>query len=278
MRIRRLVAVSLLALGTVVTVPGVAHASGSAGEISECLLEKAEELEAGKIDAVTISTPDHNHAPAAIRAINYGKHVFCQKPLSLTLEENQLCRNAAEKYPKQVFFIGSEVTNIPTSALYADSNNYVSYMSVKSWDSPGRWTTNYSAISQYDPKTDKLDAREPSRLQPLTGKAGGAQLGLLLGWMSGRVPPAPSMDAWIRALMQVRRAGPSDGGDDVVAAMARAVAARCSGVSRWGPGTSSCTASRRPRPSLRAPFPLIARSCSRSKARCRPSVARTTRT
>jgi F-type H+-transporting ATPase subunit b len=51
MRIRRLVAVSLLALGTVVTVPGVAHASGSAGEISECLVEKAEELKAGKIDA-----------------------------------------------------------------------------------------------------------------------------------------------------------------------------------------------------------------------------------
>jgi hypothetical protein len=54
----------------------------------------------------------------------------------------------------QVFFIGSEVTNIPTSALYANNNNYVSYMSVKSWDSPGRWTTNYSAISQYDPTTD----------------------------------------------------------------------------------------------------------------------------
>ncbi len=57
--------------------------------------------------------------------------------------------------PKQVFFIGSEVTNIPTSAVYANSNNYVSYMSVKSWDTPGRWTTNYSAISQYDPATDK---------------------------------------------------------------------------------------------------------------------------
>ena len=55
----------------------------------------------------------------------------------------------------QVFFIGSEVTNIPTSAVYANNNNYVSYMSVKSWDTPGRWTTNYSAISQYDPKTDK---------------------------------------------------------------------------------------------------------------------------
>jgi len=55
----------------------------------------------------------------------------------------------------QVFFIGSEVTNIPTSAVYANSNNYVNYMSVKSWDSPGRWTTNYSAISQYDPATDR---------------------------------------------------------------------------------------------------------------------------
>lgn len=57
--------------------------------------------------------------------------------------------------PSQVFFIGSEVTNIPTSAVYANKTNYVSYMSVKSWDSPGRWTTNYSAISQYDPKTDR---------------------------------------------------------------------------------------------------------------------------
>ncbi len=57
--------------------------------------------------------------------------------------------------PGQVFFIGSEVTNIPTSAVYANKTNYVNYMSVKSWDTPGRWTTNYSAISQYDPKTDK---------------------------------------------------------------------------------------------------------------------------
>ena len=55
----------------------------------------------------------------------------------------------------QVFIIGSETTNIPTSGVYANNNNYVNYMSVKSWDSPGRWTTNYSAISQYDPATDK---------------------------------------------------------------------------------------------------------------------------
>ena len=55
----------------------------------------------------------------------------------------------------EVYFIGSEVTNIPTAAVYANNKNYVNYMSVKSWDTPGRWTTNYSAISQYDPATDK---------------------------------------------------------------------------------------------------------------------------
>ncbi len=54
-----------------------------------------------------------------------------------------------------VFFIGSEVTNIPSSAVYANGENYVNYFSVKSWDTPGRWTTNYSAISMYNPATDK---------------------------------------------------------------------------------------------------------------------------
>lgn len=53
-----------------------------------------------------------------------------------------------------VFFIGSEVTNIPTAAVYANGTNYVNYMSVKSWDTPGRWTTNYSAVSQFVPDPD----------------------------------------------------------------------------------------------------------------------------
>lgn len=52
-----------------------------------------------------------------------------------------------------VFFIGSEVTNIPSSAVYANGENYVNYFSVKSWDTPGRWTTNYSAISEFVPGT-----------------------------------------------------------------------------------------------------------------------------
>jgi len=65
-------------------------------------------LERKDIDVVSIVTTDHWHVKIAIEALQAGKHVFCQKPLSLTLEENQLCRNAAEKFPKQVFFIGTQ--------------------------------------------------------------------------------------------------------------------------------------------------------------------------
>ena len=65
-------------------------------------------LERDDIDIVSIVTPDHWHVKIAIEALEAGKHVFCQKPLSLTLEENQLVRAAAEKYPKQVFFIGTQ--------------------------------------------------------------------------------------------------------------------------------------------------------------------------
>lgn len=50
------------------------------------------------IDAVTISTPDHLHGMAAMAAMNLGKHIYCQKPLTQTVfEARELRRVAAEK-------------------------------------------------------------------------------------------------------------------------------------------------------------------------------------
>ena len=65
-------------------------------------------LERDDIDVVSIVTPDHWHVAIAIEALKAGKHVFCQKPLTLTLEENRLIRDACNQHPKQVFFIGTQ--------------------------------------------------------------------------------------------------------------------------------------------------------------------------
>lgn len=54
-------------------------------------------LEQKEIEAVTISTPDHWHTKIAIDAMRAGKDVYCQKPLTLTIEEGkQLCRVVKE--------------------------------------------------------------------------------------------------------------------------------------------------------------------------------------
>ncbi len=50
------------------------------------------------IDAVTISTPDHMHTYAAITAMQHGKHVYVQKPLTHTIYEARLLTAAAQKY------------------------------------------------------------------------------------------------------------------------------------------------------------------------------------
>ncbi len=53
--------------------------------------------ERDKIDAVLVATADHNHAPATIRAIRAGKHVYCEKPLTHTVEEARIIATEAKK-------------------------------------------------------------------------------------------------------------------------------------------------------------------------------------
>jgi len=55
-----------------------------------------EELEKS-IDAVTVSTPDHNHAPASLMAMRMGKHCFCQKPLTHAIYEARLMGQVARE-------------------------------------------------------------------------------------------------------------------------------------------------------------------------------------
>ncbi len=50
------------------------------------------------IDAVCIATPDHWHVPIAIAAARAGKDVYWERPLGMTVREDQACRNAIRRY------------------------------------------------------------------------------------------------------------------------------------------------------------------------------------
>lgn len=50
------------------------------------------------IDAVVIATPDHTHAIQAMMAMQAGKHVYCQKPLTHTVWEARQLTDAAKRY------------------------------------------------------------------------------------------------------------------------------------------------------------------------------------
>lgn len=52
----------------------------------------------GDIDAVTVCTPDHTHAVAAMAAMQLGKHVYVEKPLTHDIYEARMLTEAAVKY------------------------------------------------------------------------------------------------------------------------------------------------------------------------------------
>lgn len=54
--------------------------------------------EAKNFDAVSVSTPDHTHAVATIAAMERGKHVYVQKPLTHDIYEARQLTEAAKKY------------------------------------------------------------------------------------------------------------------------------------------------------------------------------------
>jgi len=59
-------------------------------------------LELKDIDAITIATPDHWHAPMAILGLQAGKHVYVEKPCSHNPAEGALLVRAQQKYGKVV--------------------------------------------------------------------------------------------------------------------------------------------------------------------------------
>ncbi len=72
-----------------------------------CYADYREMLEQEKPQIVTIGTPDHWHVPIAIAALRAGCDVYCEKPLTLTIEEGFRIRKAVKETGK-VFQVGTQ--------------------------------------------------------------------------------------------------------------------------------------------------------------------------
>ena len=64
--------------------------------------------EGKNVDAVSVSIPDHGHAVAALAAMQMGKHVYVQKPMTHDIYEARILTQAARKY-KVVTQMGTRV-------------------------------------------------------------------------------------------------------------------------------------------------------------------------
>ncbi len=67
-------------------------------------------LERKDVDAVLIATPDHWHAKIASDALQAGKHVYCEKPMTHTTDQAIQLRNVARAHPKLVLQVGPNAT------------------------------------------------------------------------------------------------------------------------------------------------------------------------
>jgi predicted dehydrogenase len=59
-------------------------------------------LESKDIDAMVIAAPDHWHAPAALLAMQAGKHVYIEKPCSHNPNEGEILEKASARYAKTI--------------------------------------------------------------------------------------------------------------------------------------------------------------------------------
>lgn len=112
----------------------------------------------GDIDAVVVSTPDHTHAPASMMAMEMGKNVYCQKPLThLVSESRAMARLAKEK--NLVSQMGIQVHSFydyKLATVLIQSGIIGKVSVVRAW-SPKNWGYDGAAPKGVDPVPANLD-------------------------------------------------------------------------------------------------------------------------
>lgn len=102
------------------------------------------------IDAVLIATPDHVHAPAAIRAMRAGKHVYCEKPLAHNVWECRMFAKVAREtgVATQMGNQGHSGTGIRQTVEWIRAGAIGAIREVHAWSDAGRWVTGRGRPSE----------------------------------------------------------------------------------------------------------------------------------
>jgi len=111
------------------------------------------------IDAVIIATPDHWHAMIATAAIQAGKHVYCEKPLTHTIGEARALAGLAKrsKVVTQMGNQGSASINLRRSVELVQGGLLGAVREVYIWEPAHGWPNGVNRPDGADPVPDGLD-------------------------------------------------------------------------------------------------------------------------
>lgn len=109
------------------------------------------------IDAVTISTPDHVHGPAAAFCMTRGKHVYVQKPMTHNIREARLLTEMARKH-KVVTQMGNQGASNPLLGMvqkWVDSGVLGKVANVHIWTNRPVWPQGFAMPAPDESKKPK---------------------------------------------------------------------------------------------------------------------------
>jgi predicted dehydrogenase len=126
------------------------------GKVPKAVTDLRRVLDDRAVDAVWIATPDHWHAPAAILALNAGKHVYVEKPCCHNLREGRLMADAVARTGK-LLQVGtqSRSTGVVQDAIAHVHDGAIGDVLVaKAWNSQLRRSIGKTKPSSPPPKLD----------------------------------------------------------------------------------------------------------------------------